>query len=279
MDPTLALWVLVAALLHASWNALLKFPGDTLIKLALINLTGAAVTLPLLPWIGPPDSASWPFLLGSVAVHACYNACLALAYRQGDLSMVYPLARGIAPLLIAVGAWIVAGETLSAVSLLGVVVISAGILTLGISGWRQTPLDVLLFAFGTGIAIVGYTLLDGLGARLAGNTLAYVVWLFACNGLPISLIALQFRRRELTAALRQNWLAGVCGGICSIAAYGLVIWAMTQAPMTYVSALRETSVVIAALIGTRLLREPLGTLRLGAAAVVAIGVAALELSP
>ncbi len=278
MEPSLVLLVLLAALLHASWNALLKFPGDALTKLALINLTGALVMLPLLPWVAPPDPVSWPFLLGSVAVHALYYLCLVLAYREGDLSLVYPIARGVAPLLVAVGAWLVAGESLSPSGMLAVLVISAGILTLGVSGWNRAPAGAVLFAFGTGVTIVCYTIIDGLGARASGSTLGYIAWLFAIDGVPISIAAFVLRRRMLTRTLKQSWAPGLAGGLCAITAYGVVIWAMTKAPMTYVSALRETSVVLAALIGTHVLREPLGLLRVSAAVVVAVGVAALQLA-
>jgi drug/metabolite transporter (DMT)-like permease len=279
LDPGLALLVLFAALLHASWNALLKFPGDLLIKLTLINLTASLVTLPALPWVAFPAAAAWPYLLGSVAMHALYYLCLILAYRDGDLSLVYPIARGVAPLLVALGAWWVAGETLSPNALIGVLVISAGILTLGISGWARAPAGAIGFALCTGCTIVGYTLIDGLGARASGSAAGYIAWLFAIDGFPILIAAIVLRRRTLAQTLRRSWVPGLAGGLCAVTAYGLVIWAMTRAPMTYVSALRETSVVLAALIGTRMLREPVGALRVSAAVAVALGVAALQLAP
>lgn len=279
MEPSLVLLVLLAALLHASWNALLKLPGDALTKLALINMTGVLVALPLLPWVAMPAPASWPFLLGSVAVHACYYLCLVLAYREGDLSLVYPVARGVAPLLVAVGAWLVAGERLSTGAMLSIMVISAGILTLGISGLKRAPAGAMVFALGTGATIVCYTIIDGLGARASGSPVGYIAWLFVADGVPISVAAFLLRRRMLARTLRQSWAPGLAAGLCAITAYGVVIWAMTKAPMTYVSALRETSVVLAALIGTRILREPFGLVRVSAAVVVAAGIAGLQLSP
>jgi drug/metabolite transporter (DMT)-like permease len=278
LDSTLALLVLFAALLHASWNALLKVPGDALTRLAVINLTGAGVAAVLLPWVAPPAAASWPFIAASVVTHLFYYLCLIRAYREGDLSLVYPLARGAAPLLVALGAWVLAGESLSSAGVLAVLVISAGILALAASGWRRASASTLGFAFATGLTIVAYTLIDGLGARRAGSVEGYIVWLFAIDGLPLTVAAYYLRRHTLAQTLRTSWAPGLIGGLCSVVAYGLVVWAMTRAPMTYVSALRETSVVLAALIGTRVFREPLGALRVSAAVVVAVGVAALQLA-
>jgi drug/metabolite transporter (DMT)-like permease len=278
VDASLIPLVLLAALLHASWNALLKVPGDALARLALINLTAAAVAVSLLPWVEPPAPASWPFLLASAAVHLGYSLCLVGAYREGDLSLVYPLARGAAPILVVLGAWLLAGERLPALGIGAVLVISAGILALTLSGWRRASLATLIFAFATGACIVGYTLIDGLGARRAESVMGYVVWLFVIDGIPLALAAWYLRRRSLAQVLRSSWAPGLVGGVFSAVAYGVVIWAMTRAPMGYVSALRETSVVLAALIGTRLLREPLGSVRVSAAVVVALGVAVLQLA-
>lgn len=271
--------VLAAAVLHASWNALVKVGGDALVRLALVNATAAFCALPLLPFVEVPAAASWPYLLGSILIHQFYYLFLVLSYRVGDLSHVYPIARGSAPLLVAVGAYLLAGETLNGLGIIAVLIICGAILSLAFGGdWRQGVSKPVLFALGTGVTIAAYTVCDGLGGRASDNVLAYIVWLFALDGLPIALFAVYMRRRILLGTLRQSWRPGVLGGTLALGAYGMVIWAMSLTPMTYVSALRETSVIIAALIGTRLLKEPFGSRRIAAASLVASGVILLQFS-
>ncbi len=279
MDPFVLSLVLAAALLHATWNALVKAGGDPLVRLAVVNAVGGLCTLPLLFLAAPPAPASWPYLIGSVLVHYAYFLALGYGYRFGDLSHVYPIARGIAPPLVAIVAWAVAGEGLGLLGLLAILVISGGIVSLAFTNdGRLVALKPLAFGFLTGLTIAAYTLFDGLGGRAAGDVLGYIAWLFTIEGVPFSILIAWRYRRRLGPALGAGWWPGALGGALSVVAYGLVIWAMTLAPMAAVSALRETSVIIAALIGTRLLREPFGTRRVLAASVVAVGVIMLQVS-
>lgn len=280
MTPEILALVLLAAALHASWNALVKVGGDPFVRLAAINLVSGLCALPLLFLVAPPAMASWPFLGGSVAIHLCYNLTLAYGYRLGDLSHVYPIARGIAPPLVALGAWLAAGESPGPLGIIAILVISGAIASLAFTErWRLGPLAPVWLALATGVSIAGYTICDGLGGRAAGDVLGYIAWLFVLDAVPFGLVVVLWRRQDLADQLRASWRAPVLGGVLSLGAYGLVIWAMSLAPMASVSALRETSVIMAALIGTRLLREPFGRRRVIAASVVALGVVLLEAGP
>jgi drug/metabolite transporter (DMT)-like permease len=271
--------VLGAAVLHAAWNALVKHGGDPFLRLAVVNLTGSAICLPFLPFVDPPVPAAWPWLLASVAIHVGYCASLCLAYRLGDLSQVYPVARGVAPPLVALLAWLAVGESPSWAGLAAVGLISLGILAIAFG--RRTEGQGghhLLLAALCGTCIAAYTLCDGLGIRAAQGTLEYIVWFFFIDGLPFGLGVLWLRRRRLRAALPTVLLPAIGGGALSFLAYGLVIWAMRSTPMAYVSGLRETSVILATIIGTRLMGEPFGRERMAAACIVAGGIGLLKLA-
>lgn len=279
MPPLVLALVLLAAILHASWNALVK-GGDVVTRLVLVNLSAALFTLPLILWVPAPAPASWPWLAGSVSVHQIYYLFLILAYGAGDLSQVYPIARGTAPLLVALGGWLVAGEQLDRQGLLAVGLISLAIVSLA---WERhggrRPKRAALYALCNGVVIACYMVLDGMGGRRAGDVYGYVAWLFVLEGLLVGAAALLIRGRRLLADCGSHWRASLAGGAFSATAYGIVIWAMTQVPLGYVSALRETSVVAAALLGSRWLREPFGRRRLLAASAVVLGVLLLESVP
>lgn len=277
MEPTVVAVVLAAALLHAAWNALVKVGGDALARMALLTSVSGLMALPLLAWVGLPSRASLPLLFCSVALHQLYFALLLQSYRTGDFSVVYPIARGGAPLFVTVGAALVAGERPGWLGVVGVLVVSGGIVSLAASDLRrQAARRAALFAGGTAVTIALYSLSDGLGARASGNVLGYMALLFALSALPLVSFALVRRRRELAAVWRANARAGVLGGALSFGAYGLCIWAMSRAPLGYVAALREVSVVVAALLGVRLMGEPFGGRRVAAAAAVAAGIALLH---
>jgi len=259
MDAQVLALVLLAAALHASWNALVKVGGDPFVRLAVLNVVSGLCALPLLFLLAVPAAASWPFLLGSVAIHVAYFVALAYGYRSGDLSYVYPIARGIAPPLVALGAWLTAGESPGPLGVLAILVISGAIASLAFQGWRLAPPAPVCFALATGLSIAGYTICDGLGGRAAGDVLGYIAWLFALNAVPFALVVALWRRQDLANELGASWRASALGGVFAIGAYGLVIWAMRHAPMASVSALRETSVV--------------------AASAVALGVVLLEIGP
>jgi drug/metabolite transporter (DMT)-like permease len=277
MSSLVVLVVLAAAVMHASWNALAKHGGDPVLRIALMHLACCAIALVLVPLVEAPAAAAWPFLAGSVAIHVVYQALLANAYRWGDLSQVYPITRGIAPSLVALAAVVVAGETLPWAGVLAVLVTAAGIMALALVGRREARAGLPVgLAIANGAVIAAYSICDGLGARASGDPIGYAVWLFVFDGLIFGMVILWRRRHGLGQAVRPVLLPAVLGGVLAMAAYGAVIWAMARAPLAYVSALRETSVVIGVLIGTRLMGERLGGPRLASACLVALGVGLLH---
>lgn len=266
--------VLLAALFHASWNALVKTSGDRLTVLAMLNGVGSVIAITALPFVHMPARESWVYIGASIVLHSGYYFFLIGAYRFGDLSHVYPLARGLSPLLVAGAAMLFAGELLPPLAMIGVLLACIGIVSLSFDGglpWRNDRRP-LLFALGTAVFIASYTVVDGIGVRTAGSVAGYIGWLFALDAIPIVLVAAILRRRELRWTVRTEWKKGVVGGMLALGAYGMVIWAMNLAAMAAVSALRETSVIFAALIGTLLLKERFGRLRISAAVLVAAGV-------
>ncbi len=279
MDPFVFSLVLAAAILHASWNALLKKGDDPWTRLAISNVAGTGIGLGLLPFVEFPNAEAWPFILGSAAIHQIYYITVCLQYRYGDLSHVYPISRGSAPLLVAVGAYLFVGETLPPLGVVAVIVISAAIISLTFStAWKPGEGKGVVFALMTGVTIGIYTVIDGQGGRQAHDVAGYVAYLFIIDAIPFGLLVWYMRRHDLPGALKTNWKSGVLTGALAFPAYGLVIWAMSLSPLTYVSALRETSVILAVLIGTRLMGEPFGTRRVLAATAVAAGVVMLQVS-
>ena len=271
--------VLVAALAHASWNALVKSDDDRLVTLAAINAFRFLLCIPIVLVLPLPSRASWPYLVASAILHIGYYTFLIGAYRVGDLSKVYPLARGLSPLIVAVGAFVFAGERLSAIALAGVAVACAGIASLSVGGGAMHSDDhrrSVLFAAGTALFIAGYTVTDAMGVRLSGHVASYVAWLAILNGLPMLLAAAVVRRAALARHLAARAWKSAVGGALQLMAYGFVVWALALAPMAAVSALRETSVLFAAIIGVRLLGEPLGARRILAASLVAAGIVMIE---
>jgi drug/metabolite transporter (DMT)-like permease len=245
----------------------------------VIGVGGVGAAL-VLPFLSPPAPESWIFLFLSVVVHAGYFFFLLQAYRVGDLSHVYPVARGAAPLLVAVGAIVFAGERLPPVALGGLLLASLAIASFAFDGGGPALRNPrpLLYGLATAIFISAYTVIDGLGVRASGSPLGYIAWLFVVDALPLLLYALATRRGDIAPYLRLHWRAGLIGGVLCAGAYGLVIWALGHGAMALVSALRETSVVFAVLIGTRLLGEPFGRRRLVAALVVTAAIAAMHLA-
>jgi drug/metabolite transporter (DMT)-like permease len=272
--------VLLAAFLHAAWNALVKAGHDRLVVLAMANGTGVFISLLIAPFVALPLPASWAFLLASVALHTGYYFLLIHAYRVGDLSHVYPLARGLSPMLVALLAAVFANEVPPPWGMVGVVVACAGIASLAFDSgppWRGDARP-LAYAAGTAIFIAAYTLADGMGVRRAGHALAYIVWLMILDGIPIICFTAYVRRHRLVAAFGGSWRAGCTSGALQFGAYALVIWAMSLGAMASVSALRETSVIFAAFIGAFVLKERLGGLRITAAILVALGIVLMRVA-
>ena len=279
MEPFVIIVVLAAAVMHAVWNAVVKIEGDRLMTMAVVIST-TGLLAPLLLLAGPPPaSASWPYILLSVLLNNAYFLFLIEAYRFGDLSQVYPIARGSAPLLVTVGAALFANEQLSIVGLAGVLIISAGTVSLIWNrGFRMgAEKRSIFFALLTGLMIASYTIIDGIGVRLSGSPAAYIGWLFILSPLPLASIAILRRRSQAFVYIRNNWKPAVLGGCLNIGSYGLSIWALSLAAMGHVSAMRETSVIIAALIGTQLFGESFGRHRIIAAVAVAFGVVLIAL--
>ncbi len=273
--------VLFSALLHASWNAVVRFNTDRLAAITLLAACAMLFAAPLLFVVPPPPPAAWPWLAASTLLHVGYNLFLATAYAHGELGKVYPIARGTAPLFTLAISLIVLGEPLSASTTLGIVVLGAGILALtldqGLKGLRAARRGVVL-ALATSLFIAGYTITDGLGARAAGSPHGFVVWLFVLNGLPLLGYALWTRGPgDTIRMIGGNWRAGLFVGLLSLIAYWIVIWAMTVAPIPVVAALRETSVVMAVVIGAVFLGERFTLARLVSAMVVVLGLVVLRL--
>ncbi len=280
LDLGVIVLVLLAAVLHASWNALIKTGGD---RLAVMALTMAIPALPcwvVVAFLPLPAAESWPYIFASIVIHTGYYTFLLRAYHHGDLSHVYPIARGTAPLLVALGGWSLAGEALSAAELAGVAIVSGGIISLAWRGngavARDGELQAVGFALLTSLTIGLYSLCDGLGVRSSGYAFSYILWLFALEGLPIFTFAVWRRRGRLRAAFGPSLKSGLGAGVISSLAYGIVIWAMSLGPMAHVVALRETSVIMAAVLGAVFLKEPFGRRRIAAAAVVATGAVLLQ---
>lgn len=278
MTPFIVAIILSAALLHAVWNTIIKTAADrttTLGLVALGHVLPGAVMIALLPL---PSAESFVYIGLSTVVHFGYFYLLGRAYQHGDLSVVYPIARGSVPALVSLWAWLLLGEVLPLFVWVGIGLIVTGIL---LSNWKVLRSGIgasaMVLSLGTGFCISIYSLVDGVGVRLSGNTLSYWAW-GAFLHVFIAVFA-GFRRRQVLAALPLRiWIVGVAGGVVSMTAYGLILYAKNFAPLGAVSALRETSVIFATLIGYFLLKEGNWKRRLGAAVIMACGIALISLN-
>lgn len=264
--------VLLAAVLHASWNALVKSSGDRLAILGLVAGGNMVLGIAIVTQFPVPAIESWPYIAASTVIHFGYYYFLYHSYRLGDLSHVYPIARGMSPVLVALGAQVFAGEVLPPLAWGGIVMSSLGIFMLSGNVFRkEVPPLVVLTAMTTGAIIASYSLVDGMGVRLSGQAMGYIGWLFVFEGFAAVFIFARMVIKGRTVSGRTV-LTGLGGGILSGAAYGLVIYAAALAPLGLISTLRETSVVFAALIGIVLMGERPWRLRIVASVVVAGGV-------
>ena len=277
-----SLLVLLAALLHASWNALLKSDADRVVGMATICLTGGVIGLALTPWAPFPERSAWFYLVASAIVHHVYYFTLIQAYRHGDLSHVYPIARGLGPFIVALLSGPVFGEVLTVGQMAGVVLVSFGLASLAFHGQADPtcPRDgrANFYAILTGIAIAAYTFLDALGVRSVAKPLSYIVWQHILEAPFLPLFALWLRGPALLPYLRQHGARAAASGALAFLGYGIVVWAFTLGAVAQVATLRETSVVIAALIGTFFLGEPFGPFRVLAAVLVAAGIILLHVA-
>ncbi len=273
--------VLFGALLHASWNVLVKSSTDKALDTALIHLLGSFIALPLVFIVGLPPVAAWPYIFASVVIHIAYYVALTGAYKYGDMGLTYPLMRGVAPMLVALSAFTTVGEHLSTLAWVGVIGICSGVLVLGLSRRALDSRRATLFALANAVVIAVYTVVDALGARVAvaegGSAMQYVVALFVLDGWPFALMVLARRGRAAWPYVRARWPVAAGGALASLGSYGIALWAMTRAPVASVAALRETSVLFAALLGSWFLKEHFTPRRALGTCIIVGGVMALRL--
>jgi phosphonate utilization associated putative membrane protein len=282
----IVLAVLFGAMLHAGWNVLVKSSGDKEVDTALVHFLGAVVALPPLVVFGLPPTAAWPYIAASLMVHVAYYITLAGAYKHGELGMTYPIMRGSAPLLVALGSSAVLGESLSALAWVGVIAVTLGVALVGLShpGEALHHRRALAFALTNAAVIAVYTFIDGSGVRstvaAGASAMSYVMLLFVLDGVPYpALVALRrdaAGRRAILGYARKRWPLAALGGAASMGSYSIALWAMTRAPVAAVSALRETSVLFATAFGIWLLNERFGRQRAAGALVIVAGVVALR---
>lgn len=267
--------ILSAAVLHATWNAIIKGSVDRCLAMGLLNLGHAALGLVLVLLYAPPVAEAWFFVIASTFIHLFYYVFLLWAYRHGDLSQVYPIARGIAPVLVALGAQTFADEFLPPVAWVGILLVSFGISVLffGRKDRAANP-QAVCAALLTGIAIASYSVVDGLGVRASQSPLGYIGWLFLLECIP-GVFFITYRRSSFAGFTPRALSIGLAGGLLSAVAYGLAIYAKSLTSLATVSAIRESSVIIAALIGVIWFRERPWKLRMLAAIIVACGVVLL----
>ncbi|SAK80802.1 multidrug DMT transporter permease [Caballeronia calidae] len=272
--------VLFAAVLHASWNAMLHGNRDRFLSMTWMSIAIGVVSACVVLYLPLPPKAAWPYIVASGLVHIVYNVSLVRSYRRGDLAQAYPIARGSSPMLVTLGAAIFAHEAIGPLHALGIALISGGIMALALQGGRVSRAGALA-ALTTGVTIAIYTVIDGIGVRLSdGEALTYTAWMFMFYWLMPVIFVAKRGAPALWSPLTETPMAvgsSLAGGLVSIAAYGIVIWAMQAGAMGAVSALRETSVVFAALIGRVFLQEPVSAKRWLACVVVAAGAVCLGL--
>jgi drug/metabolite transporter (DMT)-like permease len=270
--------VLFAAALHASWNAIIKAGSDKFNDTILVLIGAALFPGFLLPWIALPTAGSWPYLVASVIIHFAYFSLIALAYRVGDLSYAYPIMRGVAPMLTALVASVAIGDPLSSGGKMGIVLLSLGILTLTSESWwtRNVGFTPTAVALTNAVVISMYTVVDGIGLRLAGDPVSYICWLFFLQPVPfIPLLVFKHRERFMTQ-IKSRWSVSLLGGLCTCTSYGLAMYAMAFIPIALVAALRETSVIFGAIIAAVFLHERFGPIRYIAAGLVTAGAVVMK---
>jgi len=280
LSTAVFLAVLAAAAMHAAWNALLKTRADRFVSVSLMSVGMGLSALPILPFVAMPQGATWGWIASSLVFHTGYKYFLARAYETGDLALAYPLARGTAPLLATVGGALLLAETPGATAICGIVLLCCGVFLMSFRGGRGIGAyhgRSVFFALVTSLFIAGYTLTDGSGARSAANAASYAAWLFAGEGLWSLGFCLMLRGPGSLRVMAGEWRAGLAGGFLSAVAYGIVMWAMTRAPIAMVAALRESSILFAMAISTALLGERLDRWRVAAGLLIVAGVAALRI--
>lgn len=279
MSRNVLLLVLLAAFLHAAWNALLRGGRDRFQSVTIMSFTAGLVCLPFMILLPLPLPRAWPFAVTSGVVHIIYNLLLIRQYRQGDFGHTYPVARGSSPLLIALGGVLFASEHLSPTVFIGIILISTGILSLAFGA--EAHVESFLAAFTTGCSIAVYSVIDALGARAAGNATAFTAWMVACYGFAMPVVFALARpvgQKQFWRCEPRELAKSAGGGAVSVIAYGIVVWAMAHGPMGPVSALRETSTLFAVILGCLFLKEKFTAQKMVAAALIVAGNITLHLS-
>lgn len=279
MDHAVLLFLLFAAALHAGWNALIKRDDDREAAALSVAIGGGVVAVALLPFAGPMNAAAIPFIAGTALLHILYYALVARAYKGADLSVTYPLMRGLAPLIVTAVGVVLVGEMPGPVAMLGILLVSGGIVALGLEGLRagRGGRPGVGAALINAAVIAAYTLCDGIGVRASGSPVAYLAWLSIASALTNAGWTLWRGEAGIFRRLAAHRTVGLIGGTMSITSYGLALWAMTVAPIGLVAAIRESSVLFATAMGAFALNERFGAGRWTAAAVVATGLAAVKL--
>lgn len=266
--------MLFAAFLHAGWNSIVKVGLDRASTVLLLAVFQAVIALPLLPFVDPPDVQAWPWIVGSALLHVGYKLFLIQAYRHADLSQAYPLARGTAPLLVTLYSLLVLGVEFDPQSIASVIVISTGILVMATKGCSLGSMQghALFYALATAGFTAAYTLVDGVGARVAGSPSGFILAMVVLDAILMIVFAFCAKGPKTFANLEKEWRTGFVAGAMSLGSYWIAVWAFTHAPIALVAALRETSILFATLIAFFLLHEPVSRWRWISVSTIAIGV-------
>lgn len=279
MTWTVMLAVLIGGMLHASWNVMVKSSTDKTLDTALIHLCCSFIAIPFCLVLGLPPAESWPYLAASVVIHIGYYFALAQAYHHGDLGLTYPLMRGVAPLMVAIGSLaFIDGSSMSLLGWVGVALICIGVLILGMSAGLLQHRRAILFALLNSAIIAIYTLIDAKGVRTSQNAAQYIAALFAFDGWAFAFWVLYLRKQRAVTYFKERWAIGLGGAAASVSSYAIALWAMTVAPVAAVAALRETSVLFAVLFGTWFLNEALTPRRVLSVLIIITGAIALRLA-
>lgn len=274
MTPLVTAAVLLAAVTHASWNAIAHKITDKLVGFTLIAGGGMLIGLALVPFVAFPAAGAWPYLLASACIHIAYYALLMKSFRLGDFGQAYPIARGTAPLVVTLLAALFAHEVPDGWAAAGIAVSCAGLTGVALWGLRgnRPNWSAIGAALATGLTIAAYTVVDGLGVRASGSSLGYIAWLMAVQGVVLPGYAAYRWRGQLLRTLRPFAGVGLLGAALSFAAYGLVLWAQTKAELAPIAALRESSIIVGAAIGAVFFKERFGMPRIAAAGLLVVGI-------
>ena len=278
MEFHVFLAVLFAAVLHAGWNAVIRSGGDRFQGMLLLTFTQGLMALVMAAFVPLPDGIVWVWVLGSGLVHTSYKLFLAAAYQHGDLSRVYPIARGAAPMIVVLVGYFLLADTIEGKEYVGIGLIGVGVMMMAHGVFSNGESRRLIpLALGSAICTAGYTILDGMGARVAMNATMFTAWLFIFDAMFFTMYSLISRGTAVFQASSRAWGIGAFAGVLSLATYWIAVWAMTVAPIALVAAVRETSVLFAVVIGAVVLKEKVGIGKILAALVIGAGVVIIRL--